>query len=309
MTTVVATRRERLDKLLVRELPELSRSRIQALIQAGDVLVEGAPRKPSFKMDPGMTVTVTIPELVQTQLVPQDLDLRILHQDADVAVVYKPAGMVVHPSRGHADRTLVNGLLHALDDLSGIGGQERPGIVHRLDKGTSGVMIVAKNDLAHRHLKEQFSAHTTERVYQALVLGMPDLNAGRIEGEIGRDPRDRLRQAMVEEGRGRHSLTHWTVVERFVRSSLLACRLETGRTHQARVHLASRGWPILGDPLYRDRQTPIPAVQDVVRGLDHQLLHARLLGFEHPSTGERMTFTHEPPEDFRRVLEGLRSIQ
>ncbi|MCP4806615.1 MAG: RluA family pseudouridine synthase [Proteobacteria bacterium] len=308
-TEVLATRRERLDKLLVRELPDLSRSRIKALIENGDVTVEGQVRKVSFKTQPGMSVRVQIPDLVRTELVAQDLDLEILYQDADVVVVYKPAGMVVHPSKGHSDGTLVNGLLFAIDDLSGIGGEERPGIVHRLDKGTSGVMIVAKHDTAHRHLKEQFSAHTTERVYQALVLGAPDLKAGRIDTWIGRDPRDRLRQAVVPEGRGRRAVTHWTLIERFFRSSMLECRLETGRTHQVRVHLSSQGWPILGDPLYRDRQTPTPSVQEVVRGLDHQMLHARLLGFEHPRTGERMSFTHEPPEDFQRVLEGLRAIE
>lgn len=306
---LVATRRERLDKMLVRELPELSRSRIQALIRSGDVTVEGRQVKTSYKTDAGQTIQVVVPDLLRTELVAQDLGLEVLYQDADVVVVNKPAGMVTHPSKGHPDGTLVNALLFAVNDLSGIGGEERPGIVHRLDKGTSGVMIAAKNDLAHRHLKEQFSAHTTERVYWALVLGLPDLQAGRIDKEIGRDPRDRLRQAVVDEGRGRSAATRWQVVERFVRSSLVECRLETGRTHQVRVHLSSEGWPILGDPLYRDRQTPFPPIQALLDGVDHQMLHARLLGFDHPRTGERMVFTHEPPEDFRRVLEGLRCLQ
>jgi len=302
---LVVERRERLDKLLARELPELSRSRVKALIDEGHVLVDGRPKKPAFKADIGAEVVVTVPEARPLELVAEDLDLKFLHQDADVAVVYKPAGMVVHPSKGHDSGTLVHGLLHALKDLSGIGGVERPGIVHRLDKGTSGVMVVAKNDLAHASLKEQFSAHSIERRYHALVLGVPDLKAGRIDAPLGRDPRERMKQAVVEDGRP--SITDWRVVERFDRATLLECTLHTGRTHQVRVHLSSLGWPILGDPLYRDRQTAPMHIRSLVQHVDHQLLHARVLGFDHPRTGEHLRFTHEAPEDFVAVLGGLRS--
>ena len=305
MTRFEVGRRERLDKLLARELPELSRSRLKTLIDEGHVLVDGRPRKPAFKADLGSVVTVDVPETRALELEPEDLDLAILHEDADVAVVFKPAGMVVHPSKGHDRGTLVHGLLHALSDLSGIGGVERPGIVDRLDKGTSGVMVVAKNDRAHGSLKEQFSAHTVERRYHALVLGSPDLKAGRIESQLGRDPRDRMRQAEVEVGK--HAVTDWSVVERFDRATLMECRLHTGRTHQVRVHLAGRGWPILGDPLYRDRQTPPQHLRRLLEGVDHQLLHARVLGFDHPTRGERLRFTHEAPEDFEGVLGGLRA--
>ena len=297
-------RRERLDKLLARELPDVSRSRLKELIDSGHVLVDGAVRKPSFKPRVGATVSLEIPDAVPLALEPEDLDLEILFQDGDVAVVYKRPGVVVHPSKGHDAGTLVHGLLHAIGDLSGIGGVERPGIVHRLDKGTSGVMVVAKNDLAHGSLKEQFTAHSVERRYHALILGQPDLKAGRIEKELGRHPRDRMRQAVVEEGR--HAITDWSVVERFDRASLLECRLHTGRTHQIRAHLSSQGWPILGDPLYRDRQTPPIHIRRLLEGVDHQLLHARVLGFDHPRSGERLRFTRPPPADFAAVLEGLR---
>lgn len=290
-------------------LPDLSRSRAKSLIEGGEVRVDGQIRSsPSARLVPGQQVEVTVPEPEAMSLLPEDLDLEILYQDADLVVVNKRAGMVVHPSKGHDTGTLVHGLLHAVDDLSGIGGVERPGIVHRLDKGTSGVMVVAKNDRAHQHLKEQFSAHTAEREYRALVLGAPELDAGTVEGWLGRRDNDRLRFAPVEEGKGRWARTHWSVVERLHRSTLMACRLETGRTHQVRVHMSSQGWPLLGDPLYRDRQTPPPAVQGLIQDLDHQLLHARVLGFSHPSTGERMRFESELPADFQAVLQGLRAL-
>jgi 23S rRNA pseudouridine1911/1915/1917 synthase len=305
---VLVQRRGRLDKLLTAELPQLSRARIQALIAQGHVTIGGEPRKASFKPVVGDVVHVRVPDVAETELSPQDLGIEILFQDADLVVVNKPAGMVVHPSKGHPDRTLVNALLFAVGDLAGIGGEHRPGIVHRLDKGTSGVMVVAKNDQAHRGLKDQFSAHSIERRYRCLVLGGPDLDGGRIESELGRDPRDRLRQASVEEGEGRYARTDWFLVERLHRSTLIECQLHTGRTHQVRVHLSEQGWPILGDPVYRDRQTAPRALRELLEGVDHQLLHARVLGFEHPTTGQPLRFVQEPPADFLRVLQGLRAL-
>jgi 23S rRNA pseudouridine1911/1915/1917 synthase len=303
-------KRERLDRLISRNIPELSRSRAKALIEGGHVRVDGVVRtSASTKLQSGQGVHVVIPPLEQLSLIPEDLNLEIVYEDADLVVVNKRAGMVVHPSKGHDSGTLVHGLLHCITDLSGIGGTERPGIVHRLDKGTSGVMVVAKSDMAHQALKDQFFEHSVTREYWALVLGVPDLNAGQVEGWLGRKENDRLRFAPVAEGEGRWARTHWKVVERLHRSTLIACRLETGRTHQVRVHLASRNWPLLGDPMYRNRQTPPPAIQRLLKDVDHQLLHARLLAFDHPRTGERMSFERPVPEDYQGVLDGLRAHQ
>jgi len=250
-------------------------------------------------------VEVELPELRPSILEAQDLGLDLLYEDEHLVVLNKRAGMVVHPSKGHPDGTVVNGLLYAIEGLSGIGGEQRPGIVHRLDKGTSGVMVAAKSDLAHQHLKDQFAEHSVERRYRVLVLGGPDLDAGRIENELGRGTRDRFRYTGVAEGRGRRAVTHWRVLRRFERVSELECRLQTGRTHQVRVHLSESGWPILGDPLYRDRQNPPPWIAALLTDVDHQLLHAAVLGFEHPVTGEGLRFEAEPPLDYLRVWAGL----
>lgn len=298
---------QRVDRLVAERVPELSRSRVRALLDEGQVRVDGAAVKPSFKPNVGAIITVEVPAARPTELVPEDLGLELLYEDADLAVVYKPAGLVVHPSKGHDTGTLVHGLLHALSELSGIGGEERPGIVHRLDKGTSGVMVVAKRDEAHRALKEQFSDHSIERRYLALVLGSPRLDAGQVENQLGRAANDRFRFTEVEEG-GRRAETWWWVQERMHRSALMECKLETGRTHQVRVHLSELGHPLLGDPLYRARQTAPPEIAALLEDVDHQLLHAAVLAFDHPSTGERLRFEREPPEDFQRVLEGLRAL-
>jgi 23S rRNA pseudouridine1911/1915/1917 synthase len=305
-----ALKRERLDRLIARSIPEMSRSRAKALIEAGHVRVNAVVRvSASTKLQAGQSIHVVVPPLEQLSLIPEDLNLDIVFEDDDLLVVNKRAGMVVHPSKGHDSGTLVHGLLHCITDLSGIGGTERPGIVHRLDKGTSGVMVVAKSDVAHQGLKDQFFDHSITREYWALVLGTPDLNAGQVEGWLGRKENDRMRFATVAEGEGRWARTHWKVVQRLHRSSLLACRLETGRTHQVRVHMASKNWPLLGDPMYRNRQTMPPTIQRLLQDVDHQLLHARLLAFDHPRTGERLSFECPVPADFQQVLEGLRAHQ
>ena len=298
----------RLDRLVAERLPHLSRARVTALIKQGAITVNGGSVKPSTRPISGSVIAVDEPPPVDVALEAQDLPLTILYQDADLAVVVKPAGMVAHPAPGHSDGTLVNALLFHLSDLSGVGGERRPGIVHRLDKGTSGVMVVAKRDEAHRALQVQFAEHTIERAYQALVLSGPRVLQGVIETELGRDPRDRMRYASVEE-RGRRAVTHWRVSERLHKSSLMECRLETGRTHQIRVHLSEQGWPVMGDPMYRARRNPPQQIVGLLEGIDHQLLHAWLLAFDHPTTGERVSFEHPPPEDFQGVLDGLRAIE
>ena len=296
---------KRLD-LRVAEMTELSRSRVKALVEEGCVTVDGkVVTRASYKVREDHEVVLDMPAVRPSVLEPQDLNLEILFEDEHLVIVVKPHGMVVHPSKGHSDGTLVNALLFAVQGLSGIGGEERPGIVHRLDKGTSGVMVAAKSDPAHQGLKDLFSSHEIERRYRTLVLGGPSLNAGQIENELGRGTRDRFRFTEVEEGRGRYACTDWRLLNRFDRASELECTLQTGRTHQVRVHLSETGWPILGDPLYRDRQTPPPWIQALIGDVDHQLLHAAVLGFDHPITGETLRFTAEPPEDYLRVLAGL----
>lgn len=305
---MLVERSQRLDKALSNGIGDLSRSRAKALIEQGQVTLDDVVvTNPSSKARAGTTLRVDVPDAQPIELTAEDLGLEILFQDAHVAVVVKPAGLVSHPSKGHWNRSLVHGLLHALDGLSGIGGQERPGIVHRLDKGTSGVMVVAKNDAAHLHLREQFSAHTVERRYWALIQGCPQLDAGRVESYLGRAENDRFRVASVDEDRGKRALTWWQTLERFERAALLECRLETGRTHQVRVHMAEQNWPILADPLYTRRRTPPKHLRDLIQGVDHQLLHARVLAFTHPQSNERLHFEVEPPADFQAVLDGLRA--
>jgi 23S rRNA pseudouridine1911/1915/1917 synthase len=262
-------------------------------------------------------VVIRVPEVKPSVLEPEDLNLDIRYRDEHIAVVNKPAGMVVHPSRGHDRSTLVHGLMHAFDRLPVLGGEERPGIVHRLDKGTSGLMVVACTDQAHLHLQKQFADHSAGRHYLALALGVPDLEAGCIRSSLGRDPKDRFRFRSVEEG-GKEAVTHWRVEERLAPRkkgklnthwvSAIRCRLETGRTHQVRVHLLEQNLPILGDPLYRSRTQPPQWLHAMLSEIDHQLLHARRLELSHPVSGERMVFEVPPPPDFQQVLEALRSL-
>ena len=288
---------ERLD-VFAAALAGVTRSRAGALIRQGRVLADGAAQtKAGFRLKAGTAVLVQVPAAQPTAAQAEDIDLRIVYQDEDLAVVYKPSGMVVHPAAGNATGTLVNALLARLDNLSGIGGEIRPGIVHRIDKDTSGLLLVAKNDAAHLSLSEQIRAHTVQRAYRAIVIGGFREDAGTVEGPIGRHPTDRKRMAIVPDGR--EATTHWQVLERLRGATLIEARLTTGRTHQIRVHMASIGHPVLGDPVYGPKRSPYP-----VKG--GQLLHAYRIGFEHPRTGERMLFEAEPEPRFAHWLEKLR---
>ena len=288
---------ERLDVFAAR-LAGVTRSRAEGLIREGRVLADGAAReKAGFRLRAGMAVRVEVPGATPASAEAEDIALDILYQDADLAVVFKPSGMVVHPAAGNARGTLVNALLARLDNLSGIGGEIRPGIVHRIDKDTSGLLLVAKNDRAHVSLSEQIKAHTVHRVYRAVVIGGFKQDEGSVDGPIGRHPVDRKKMAIVPDGRP--ATTHWRVLERLRGATLVECRLTTGRTHQIRVHMASIGHPVLGDPVYGPKRSPYP----VTGG---QLLHAARIGFVHPATGEEMIFEAEPEERFTKWVEKLR---
>lgn len=278
----------RLDHFLAVQLPHLSRSRLQTLIKEGHIRVEGSEAKPGEKLRPGKLVAVHEPEAAPlTGTEPEDLPLDVLHEDDDLLVLNKAAGMVVHPAAGNPGGTLVNALLHHCTTLSGIGGEQRPGIVHRLDKETSGCLVVAKNDLAHQGLSKQFAGRTILKVYLALASGHFAKKSGVIEEEIARHPVHRKKMAVVERGRGRASTTDYQVLRELPAASLVQCTLHTGRTHQIRVHLKHLGHPLLGDELYGRRA-----------GYARQMLHAWKLGFHHPRTGEWMEFQAAIPQDF-----------
>ena len=280
------------------EAADITRSRAGALIREGCVLVNGSQQaKAGCKLRAGDRVTVRIPKAEPASVEAEDIDLDILYQDADVAVVFKPSGMVVHPAAGNERGTLVNALLKHLDNLSGIGGEIRPGIVHRIDKDTSGLLLVAKNDHAHVSLSDQIRAHSVHRAYQAIVIGNLRDDEGFVDAPIGRHPTDRKRMAVVPGGR--EARTNWRVLERLRGATLIEARLTTGRTHQIRVHMASIGHPVLGDPVYGPKKSPYP----VAGG---QLLHAFQIGFVHPVTGEEMRFTAPPEPRFLEWLEKLR---
>ena len=288
---------ERLD-VFAAALADITRSRAGALIRDGLVTVDGAEQtKAGFRLRPGMAVAVEVPEPVPTCAQAEDIPLQIVYQDQDLAVVFKPSGMVVHPAAGNETGTLVNALLKHLDNLSGIGGEIRPGIVHRIDKDTSGLLLVAKNDMAHVALSEQIRAHAVHRVYRAIVIGGFKADSGTVDAPIGRHPTDRKRMAIVPDGRA--AVTHWSVLEPLRGATLIECRLTTGRTHQIRVHMASIGHPVLGDPVYGPKKSPYP----VAGG---QLLHACRIGFVHPRTVEEMLFEAPPEERFTMWLEKLR---
>jgi 23S rRNA pseudouridine1911/1915/1917 synthase len=295
----------RLD-LALAELAAVPRAQAQRWIEAGRVRVDGAAARASHKLREGEAIEADPPEPVLPTLEPEPIPLAVLYEDADLIVLDKPAGLVVHPAPGHPRGTLVNALLHHCHDLAGIGGVLRPGIVHRLDQGTSGVLVAAKHDAAHVALAAQFREHSVERVYLALVRGVPAAAGGRIDRPVGRHPQDRKRMS-VRTDSGRAAVTEWRVARRFAASgvSLVEVRPATGRTHQIRVHLASIGLPIAGDPVYgRGGRTP-GAPEGVVLGLSRPALHAHVLGFDHPRSGARLRFEAPPPADFAAALAKL----
>ena len=286
----------RLDSFLAEE-SELTRSAVQRLIEQGLVLQNGQPVKKNRRTAAGEHYTLLLPDPEPVNIVPQDIPLNVVYEDADVIVVNKPAGMVVHPAPGHPDGTLVNALLHHCgSSLSGINGQLRPGIVHRIDRDTSGLIIAAKNDAAHLALAEQLKDHSLARTYEAVAVGSLRTDSGTVNAPIGRHPTDRKRMS-INEKNGREAVTHWTVLQRYPGHTYVQCRLETGRTHQIRVHMASIGHPLLGDTVYGAKK-PVP-------GLAGQCLHARRLTFVHPSTGERITVECPLPDWFQAVLQRL----
>lgn len=304
--TVVVAETTRLDKALAAGVADLSRSRAAALVKEGAVTVAGAVVvRVSTQVCAGDVLIVRIPEPVSAVAQPQALPVDIVYQDADLAVINKTAGMVVHPAAGHHDGTLVNALLHHLDDLSGIGGVARPGIVHRLDKGTSGLMVVAKHDLAHRHLAAQFADHSANRRYLALCLGVPGAESGTVRSNVARHPRDRVRWASTGTDQGKHAVTHWERVAVAGTVSLIGCRLETGRTHQVRIHLSESGWPLVGDAVYSRRGRRVPATLRAHHAHDRPLLHAWRLQLTHPTSNERVTFYADPPDDFQAALDAV----
>lgn len=302
----------RLDRTLAAALSDLSRSRIKGLVQAGCVQAGGATiTDPAYRVKQGQEFGVTVPAVEDAAPQGQNIALAIVHEDDDVIVVDKPAGLVVHPAPGHRDQTLVNALIaHCGDSLSGIGGVRRPGIVHRLDKDTSGLIVAAKNDAAHAGLSAQFAARTIARAYLAVVWGAPSPAADTVAGNVGRHPRNRKKMAVVDRG-GRPARTKYRTLLSFgTAASVLECRLETGRTHQIRVHLAARGHPLIGDPVYGGGQAArirgLPeAAREAPKSVSRQALHARLIGFCHPRSGVWLEFTSNLPIDIERLIERL----
>ncbi|MCP2033157.1 23S rRNA pseudouridine1911/1915/1917 synthase [Planomicrobium sp. HSC-17F08] len=285
----------RIDKAVSSIDEDWSRSQIANWVKDGAVKVNGETVKPNYKVRLDDIIIVSPPLLEELDVVPEDLNLEIAYEDADVLVVNKPRGMVVHPAPGHAKGTLVNGLMFHCKDLSGINGIARPGIVHRIDKDTSGLLMVAKNDMAHTSLVDQLVKKTVTRKYVALVHGHIPHDKGTIEAPIGRDSKDRQKMAVIDKGK--HAVTHFRVLERFGNFTLVECRLETGRTHQIRVHMKYIGFPLVGDPKYGPKKT---------MDIGGQALHAEVIGFDHPRTGEYLEFSAEPPAEFAELLESLR---
>ena len=288
---------ERLDAFLARSVEGLTRSSAQKLLEEGCVLRGGKPGKKNDKLNIGEEISVTIPEAKPVDIVPKEMPLDIVYEDADVLVLNKPKGLVVHPAAGHQDDTLVNGLLFAMgDSLSGINGELRPGIVHRIDKDTSGLLAVAKNDLAHVVLASQLKDHTMARTYECIVCGGIKEESGTVDAPIGRHPSDRKKMCVTQRG-SRNAVTHWEVVKRYRGYTHIRCKLETGRTHQIRVHMAHIGHPILGDTVYGHKKPEL--------GQDSQVLHAGALCFNHPRDGRPVMVFAPLPEYFEKVLEKL----
>lgn len=292
---------ERLDAFLARSELGISRSAVQKLMEEGCVLLKGRPGKKNDRLNVGDLVEVTIPEPKAVDVTPREIPLDIVYEDADVVVINKPKGLVVHPAAGHSDDTLVNGLLYAMgDSLSGINGELRPGIVHRIDKDTSGLLAVAKNDLAHAVLASQLKDHTMARTYEAIVCGNLKEDRGTVDAPIGRHPTDRKRMCVTERN-SKPAVTHWEVLKRYRGYTHIRCRLETGRTHQIRVHMAYIGHPILGDTVYGHKKPEL--------GQDSQCLHAGALCFRHPRDGRPVMVFAPLPAYFQQVLEKLEKMQ
>lgn len=296
----------RIDKALA-EVSGLSRERIKALMGEGRVSLAGKPvAQASLKVDAGTPFAIDVPEAAPAEAVAQDIPLAVVYEDEHLIIVDKPAGLVVHPAAGNLDGTLVNALLHhCRGQLSGIGGVARPGIVHRIDKDTSGLLVVAKTDKAHEGLAAQFADHSIERAYHAVVGGRPVPVAGTVRGAIARSSHDRKKMALVEDGRGKHAVTHFRTLEALRGATLVECRLETGRTHQVRVHMASIGHALLGDPVYGRTPSPLRPILSRL-GFSRQALHAAELGFVHPVSQERVHFASSLPDDMRTLIDELR---
>ena len=292
---------ERIDKYLSLLMPEMSRSYLQKLISGGCVTVGGKKVKASYRLSTGDTLRITVPDPVIPEILPEPIPLDIVYEDKDLLIVNKPKGMVVHPAPGHYTGTLVNALMyHCKDDLSGINGMMRPGIVHRIDKDTTGLLIVCKNDMAHKAIADRLAVHDITRAYRAVVYNNIKDDEGTIDAPIGRMAADRKKMG-IDPRNGRHAVTHYRVLERFGSSTYIECRLETGRTHQIRVHMASIGHPLLGDTVYgpaRDKYN-----------LQGQALHAMTIGFIHPGTGQYVSFEAPLPEYFEKLLQKLRNHQ
>ena len=288
----------RLDRWLAEQCPDLSRSQLQNLIEAGSVTCNGSPLNKKDKLKAGQTILLTLPDPQPIEAQPQNIPLDIVYEDDSLLVVNKPKGMVVHPAPGNPDGTMVNALLwHCAGRLSGIGGAIRPGIVHRIDKDTSGLLVVAKTDAAHQALTEQMSVHSIHRVYHAVVYGNLKEDTGFVEAPIGRDPKDRKKMAVTQQN-SKYAYTGWQGLERVGNLTYIACKLKTGRTHQIRVHMASIGHPLAGDAVYGPK--------NCIRSLNGQCLHAKELGFVHPATGEWMQFDSSLPDWFQDYLSRLR---
>jgi 23S rRNA pseudouridine1911/1915/1917 synthase len=307
LSGVIASSGQRLDKALA-DASGLSRERIKALMGEGRVTLDGKlAAQASHKPAAGAAFAISIPAVTPDEAQPEDIPLNVVFEDGHLIVIDKPAGLVVHPAVGNYDGTLVNALLHHCQgQLSGIGGVARPGIVHRIDKDTSGLLVVAKSDVAHEGLARQFEDHTVERAYLALVAGNPMPPSGTVTGAIARSNTNRKKMALVSEGRGKHAVTHYATLERFDYAALVECRLETGRTHQVRVHMTSLGHPLLGDPSYG--RTPVklkPLLAE--HQFERQALHAKVLGFIHPVTGAALRFESPLPADMQALLVDLRN--
>jgi 23S rRNA pseudouridine1911/1915/1917 synthase len=299
---------ERLDRWLVRAMPDLSRARLQTLIAGGDVLVDGHRARPSLRLKGGQAVLVRVPAPQAPVPQPEDIPIAVVYEDRHLLVVDKPAGLSVHPGAGRASGTLVNALLHRVRDLSGIGGVLRPGIVHRLDRGTSGLLVVAKDDATHLALSRQFAGRSVEKEYLAVVIGVPRAAEGTIDAPIGRDPVHRQRMS-VRAPRGRAARSTYRIVEPLDGAALLRVRIATGRTHQIRVHLAALGHPVAGDATYGGRRRPAsrrPEARAALEALTRPALHAARLAFTHPARGERLAFESPLPADLQELLAALR---